>query len=747
MLLGCPQEASDPEPVPEQQTLVLGPEGLVAKAEEGVNFLWWNSLDSIKTATAASPYNLTIVRRDTVTQRRKDFSANTTVYDGWNGFIDAVDWNNQLINGRVYEYILRDAEYETVDTILLTAKVPDRGNFQIALTEEDIEVKEYKKTSDSLPMLLVSFPSKPNLTYQVKYTYGQNQVITRDFGNFALSGSEIMQNEDDWFSPRRAAAFPLLGGTNTIAVWATFIDNKSGGDSFGRYYDETKVLTKQLTSIVAQALAKPSFAATSAITQKPGETQFKWTYSDASVTDFEIYKAEVSDTITDTAIIASSSGNYPEKISVKSDWVKVDLKGFNPTASTTSTGINWEAREYLTDPKDQTKRYIYALFAKRGDDYSQPAYGGAPAALTTPATPGLTARTTGGKIQLTWNVEPSHTAYILEYAKAEHSTSPGTQDADDPNYRLTEDYKPVDLPGAAGGGVVPSANYIQGKAVVDLTPPAQQNYVYRLTARINEVNQTPKIAVVSSGIYTTVVALTPTQVTTHPEDAANTIRVELKDDTASPTTYFGDGRTYTIELYRREIGPPETLFTKVSLPVGKTTINAVNQLNGGTGATDVTKWFYLDTTNVDITKEYQYKVVLIDETGKEYGAKASTGITTSGIRPIGYEKIDISNIPNTTFYQTDSVWSPNVTIPANSIVFNNGSNLKDLAVKVTITRPDGTLALNGEARTIIEKSRPGLGGTTEYIYYITLPAKETPGTNNYGIEIRDANGDGFFSAY
>ena len=79
--------------------------------------------------------------------------------------VDAVGWDNQLIDGRSYEYVLyqgSSGSEEIVDRVTLTAKVPDRENFTIALNEADIQVKPYKSVAATeADMLLSASPISP----------------------------------------------------------------------------------------------------------------------------------------------------------------------------------------------------------------------------------------------------------------------------------------------------------------------------------------------------------------------------------------------------------------------------------------------------------------------------------------------------------------------------------------------------------------------------------------------------------
>ncbi|MDR2501325.1 MAG: hypothetical protein LBD37_09675 [Treponema sp.] len=679
ILLGCPQP-SDSDPAPEK-TLLIGEEGLIAKVEPGVNYLWWNAPEG-RTSTS-----LTVYRRDTVNETLKDLTSAVQTKGGWQTVVDAVGWNNQLIDGRVYEYTLYDSGNEILDTVTLKAKVPARDSFAIPLAAADIEVKRYKASNNGDDMLLVTFPNQANLTYEVKYTYGKNQTITKDFGSFQVNSTELA---DYWFAPARAAAFPLLGGANTIAVKATFIANSGASSANGNYYDQTPVVSKALESYtVAPVLAEPSNIT---ITEAANLNRLTWDHSEPSITEFALFKAEVNK--------SNISLGSPSNISVTGDWIAVTLKGLGSTVS--GGTASWSAYEDVTD---HTKYYVYALFAKKGDNQSTPEYAQVSTTVTVPSvtlTADVLSETTTplNRVRLTWDAAPN-TKYRLEFAEARSKSSPGTVEAAYPSdYELVGSYAPVN-----GNALVPEASYPQGEAVVFHTPAVQKNYIYRLTPEMNGVPGTPSYQMVNSKLYTTVVGLTPYQ-NTAAADVAKSIQVGLN----SSGTYLADGRSYAITLYRREVSDPQTVFASVTTA----TITETNQFT----------WTYYDTS-VDMQKEYEYKVVAAG-----YGTSAGSG-TVSNLRPVGYNGITV--LTSLTYYSTDYTIG-SVTIPANSVQIS-GSNLEGLSVPVLIKRGATTVV---NANRTITKLTNTTGGTS-YIYYIPVVTTLTA-TTTYSIRVTGPDG-------
>ena len=455
-LPGCPQPTDDTPPPP--ATLKLGKAGLVGKAEEGVNYLWWDSLDSIG-ANAWSMY-----RKDTVTQEISTLTVTTN--NNWNVASDVVDWNNQLIDGRVYEYTLYTSSTsggattrEKKDSVTLQARVPARDSFTIPLTDADIEVKKYSGASNGADMLLVSFPSQPNMRYQVAYTYGKDQTITKDFGNFAAVWSDTSASPaasdlaNNWFAPRRAANFPLIGGANSVAVKATFVGNDNTVN--GRYYDTAKVVPIALDSYTAApALAAPTnFSATANI----NIIRYTWTHEDLDVTDFELYRAEVNQSVPSPEDVSTNAN-----ITVTGDWEQVALADmYGVTNTSTPAGKDWKAHTILTNA-DLAKYYVYVLFAKQGGYQSAPVWGNS----SKPSIPSvtLTATPVNATIQLKWDTADA-TTYKLEYAEVRHSTNPLTAEADSNNYELYGSYNLVN-----NESTVAATQYPQGKAVVNHAP-------------------------------------------------------------------------------------------------------------------------------------------------------------------------------------------------------------------------------------------------------------------------------------
>ena len=221
----------------------------------------------------------------------------------------------------------------------------------------------------------------------------------------------------------------------------------------------------------------------------------------------------------------------------------------------------------------------------------------------------------------------------------------------------------------------------------------------------------------SSELFTTVVDLTPSQ-STENGDAADTIKVGL----TYTNTYFGNERSYSIRLYRREDSNPQTTFTQVTTQnLSSTNVNATNQIT----------WTYLDT-GLDVTKQYHYKV-----TADGHGAASNSGVITTALRPAGYDKI--TNTTSISWISADTTFGSD-TIPANSVRIN-ANNLVNLPVKVEILNSTTNNVVTTLANPAIEKLTSGSGTSTTYAYFIRLATTYTSltGGSSYYIKITGPN--------
>jgi hypothetical protein len=673
-LVGCPQP-SDPEP---EKTLVVGAGGLIARAEDGVNYIWWNSPKG--SGGIGSTWG--IYRRDTVTQELKNLNtASVTQTSSWYAVADAVDWDNQLINGRKYEYTVwagASGSEKTEDKITIQARVPARTpGLTFELTADDIDVQQFKSTSGDGDMLLVTFPNQPNLTYEVSYTYGKKAEMIRDFGGFAMSDSSGL---DNWFAPVRAATFPLIGGTNTIAVKATFVGNKSTASAYGRYYAEAPEVYTQTTFTTAPELAAvTNFTAS----QTQDTVRFTWNSSDLTVSDFEVYKVEVNQYFSDV----NDPGNGIS-IPATGDWRTVPL-GKSLTGILGGPEKKWQAYETVTA---QEKFYVYAVVAKKGDAKSSPIYATAQK-LNVASPDNFNLQVVNNQVQLTWTAKTGYT-YKLESAQVKSKKGPGYEadyfSEDNNDYELVTDYQNVSQ----------TPGIVQNAAVVFHAPAVNKNHIYRLTPVLNGVEGKPVYKIINQQNWATVVYFSPVQDPSHPEDLANTIRLRLRDPSTGTRSF--DRRDYIIELYYRETTNPQTTFKQV--PGSVPGLTSADWSSGGS----IINWTYLHTS-LDLSKQYEYKVVAKVGTqeiyaGDDYGTLTGTSVPIS---PIVYGQ----DIRSGTYYSTAASG-----YPANSLELI-GNNLSGLQVLVSYSGGTSVSAIIGSA---------GSGR-----YYITPPTTLATGSYYY----------------
>jgi len=327
ILTGCEQPTE--YTVNEGLASIPGPGNLEAKIHDGVIYLTWDSVAN------ASGYR--IVRKDNetgITKVLNDNMVNTGSGSLWHG--DIVGWDNQLVHDRTYTYTVISLNTAGINKSVLsgessveaTAQIPGRTAFSLG----DAPVIAVEREPDA-NFILVTFPTKPNLRYDVSYVYGTGSIVAQLSGG--PSGSE---SGGDLSNPTRAVRFPLIGGNNTVSVKASFVGDES-------YYNQTAVSTKTTGNLALSGLGNiTGFNAT----RTGARVDFTWN-NVSGATGYKIYKAQTGSYITTMA----------DGITVQSNWIQI-----SPTIGPVNENGTWKAAYSETGPASWSGNYIYVLIAE-----------------------------------------------------------------------------------------------------------------------------------------------------------------------------------------------------------------------------------------------------------------------------------------------------------------------------------------------------------------------------------------------
>ena len=675
------------EPVSQINTLMNkldAPVNLKADVYDGVIITHW---DPVINAKGYDVYRRDVKSNVTV----KLDSGITDLY-----YIDWVNWDNQLTDKQDYEYTIvalsGKTNYDTAPTTILggtemivqnasskvkaKAKVP--ATLTVALADADVTL------STSGDFLIVSFPNKPNLAYEVGYTFGQTEAIVREFAK----GNDAM---GDWFYPRRVAKFPILGGENAVTVDAKFKTDY--------YTDKASVykVTEKLTAAQVDLGDITGFFAT----RFEGKVKLEWD-DVTGATEYKIYKAEIS---SDTAYYKVSADDAEgtgllQGLTVIGDWAAVTAKQ--------DLGAKWTAYDTLS--KD-TGYYVYAIVAKGDNASSKPAFKAVSentiAAITGFAVnPGKDAKNK----KIVWNVPDTSITYKLTYAEVKDPD--GIRNATSSSYELVGDYTTIPVTGA---------NFVKGEdpkkdliAVVDIDLSAKigKNLLFKLTASKNGVESDPEVAILNDEAFSTTVKFTLAADSSAKYKNAKSVYLTLTD---GPTFR---GIDYTFSLYRRiETTGKETVYELVTLGASATYKAKVDD-------DDDDSWTFEDA-NLDPTLKYGYKLVAKGFNNDSASKGVITGIRTSGYNSQIYNfNGNLSTTPVDVGVTDSATGHTKATIPANSVKISGNANLVGLTVTVMYDIAGGKSATTtgtiGYAKETVPK-----GETPQQSLYLTITK---PGT-------------------
>ncbi|MDR2535646.1 MAG: hypothetical protein LBD29_06395 [Treponema sp.] len=390
ILTGCEQPTE--YTVNEGLASIPGPGNLEAKIHDGVIYLTWDSVAN------ASGYR--IVRKDNETEITKvlnDNMVNTGSGSLWHG--DIVGWDNQLVHDRTYTYTVISLNTAGINKSVLsgessveaTAQIPGRTAFSLG----DAPVIAVEREPDA-NFILVTFPTKPNLRYDVSYVYGTGSIVAQLTGG--PSGSE---SGGDLSNPTRAVRFPLIGGNNTVSVKASFV----GGEN---YYNQTAVTPKPADFVISGLDNITSFTAV----RTGARVDFTWN-NVSGATGYKIYKAQTSSFTGDPASMIAP-------ITVQSNWIQI-----SPTIGPVNENGTWKAAYSETGPASWSGNYIYVLIAEgANNNKSNPAFKSvseadfnAPALNISPVWYSGVGAQALYDVTISWDADGSDT-YTLLYAQA-----------------------------------------------------------------------------------------------------------------------------------------------------------------------------------------------------------------------------------------------------------------------------------------------------------------------------------------
>jgi len=696
-----------------------GPGNLTANIEhEGIVILKWDNV------TSASSYK--VVRRDTEKKVEVVLSASVAT----NYYVDVVSHTNELVNGIEYEYAVisnsGNAHLQNGrSTVKAKPSIPARADFAPAAADINITVERFVNANGT-DQLLVKVANKPNLKYEVAYTYGSGTIV-REFEVAGLNSASASQAT--WYLPYNTAIFPTFGGNNTITVRASFRGDNS-------YYDGTASATATANFTLA-GLTAPNVSANN------NDIDGVWISWGPVVdaTGYRVYKAEVSGSVNSPNINTNSSA-----ITVLSDWTQVN-SATNPILDPEQySGTGYGIYDSVTD---RTKQWLYAVIAD-GAAGAKSAPGYAMSYTSNPSNlisnPNLNVGVTGDKIELTWTADPTVT-YTLHYAEAKHNTS-ANQEPTLNNFELTGSWTAIlftDENVEQGRGEVTQTGVTKGKA-----------YIWRITSVKNGVTRTD-FAVINNSQNTpfhSLVYFTLSQVS---QDNQNTNAGDLTLLVKNTVGY--DDRNLSFSLYRavstNGSQTPYTKVTDITYTAGSSTDStaALPNTNGdGVSYTD---------TGLDPALTYMYKIVL--PSGNNFVNNATTEI--SNAQPNGRTANITANIVanrSGSVVNLGTVPSP-ANLPTQGIRIatgtyitytdttmaptNNGPSIEGLSLTIryntiavtpavsvqkeftaTVKKLSSTIAINA--------GQPNEGSQTTYHYYIDEVPTDAQLTVNSQLGVR-----------
>jgi hypothetical protein len=685
-------------------------------------------------------------------------------------YADFVGENNQLVDGRNYEYTVV-ALNSLVDTTGATQtalpakngssktsakpKIPAKGSELSA--DLDVTVSE-----DGDFVLVTINNGQPNLGYWVNYQYGDNQFVfeSAKLASWQAQPDEEETNglatgENDWiFEKTKYIRFLKVGGDSTVTVGYYFAGNQNGW--LGGYYGGGVSKTETVSYSVGASLSDITALT---ITRKPDYALLEWTYIPGA-TGYEIYKAQVS--------APPEFGNLGGdiKITFISPWVKVDTS--TPEQNSATTVL---AKETLTSASG---RYVYAVKAV-GDGGASSNFFYAYELAYDYRTPQIVVNPRGDdstKAEIKWGLGVPNNAntilseegatYSLQRLKVKATSYSGTPTLS--NFEVDGEWETVSIA---------TLDYVLDFAVVLDSPLVGESYIYRLTATRYGLSAEPTFDILNTGNFTKKTNFSVARYEGSDKKANNGYKA-----LSLQITYGGDpnaDRDRQIAVYRRKVAdggdstPWDKLTTlswtaknktgeyvvyddttvpkvewkyeyRIEVDPGVDSIGVYNE-NPAKTVTDVRTYGYgyqlgaglFGGKNVSGNVLGQYTV----DSAQTLGVTGSTSwATKSGMVIIdyGFMTSDIATSTNVNEYKNEGPSIEGMTIVVDFAIFTVGTapvpfttlaGQKDIKANYGVSESQSFVIqkLPGSVLTNVDENGTSTTGqdTTFYIYYIELP--------------------------
>jgi len=544
-----------------------------------------------------------IYRYDTVTKKERALGDVPNTSSGALYYTDFVSKNNQLEDGRSYEYTVV-AVNNSINSgipvkngsskVTAKPKIPAEGS---AVTANlDVEI------SKGGAGILVKFANQPNLDYSISYQYGGGVLVGE------ITGTGITKEGGyDWiFEKTRYLSFPGFEGDGVVTVSYDFAGEDVQG--LGKWLNGGTAKTESISFDFSADKPGPitAFTVTRSEDTVSPYTRYQWT-GGAGATSFEIYKAQVSE--------QPNFGNLSGPVDIKfiSDWVKVTT-----TPPEQDRSLNWVAKEVLDT---NTGNYVYLVKAINGGGSTQRFGYQIPAILPVPTLNVTTRYDADDEIQVSWEGDED-TTYRLYRAIADPLDS--QYNTSDNNFVLRD-------PGEYEEVIFDKPRYVLGWAVIIDKPEPGESYVYKLIASKWDATSVPAIKVINTpgGVFTNQTNFTIAKVVTDDKTKNNDYNA-----LSVVITYKGHAladKARDIKLYRRVAG---TIAAGSASPYELLTTLTW----AGGGSTD--DYTIYDDNVDDVSLEYIYRIVVTNPGSKvevpNFQADSSGKTETVPLRPYSY---------------------------------------------------------------------------------------------------------------
>ena len=763
---------------------------------QGMVILTWNAVKD------AAGYK--VIRYDTVakvstvlTSTAKGYSNDQTkeLY-----FVDSVAWDNQLVDGRAYDYtvismtsrssaqnstgvggelaIIQNGEAKA------SAKpvIPKREDFAVDLSTLNLDISQ----AGSNVVLL--FDTKPNYKYTISYNYGQGDAFVIPVSSVysatstatsydSSSSAWYKTSTGDILNAKKKVSLPLMGGFASISVSASF----NGTDDWYQV-DATEIKN---TNFAWKSLnAIQSFS----VTYEGSTAKLKWKDDFGPDATYVVWKADV-----DNAAVKNVTKNWRQATLGTSTKYNAETNTWTATDSGTTT-----------DAIDNKQVCLYVIIGsvKDGDEtLTSPGY----ITKVDPATLAdvitnfrIVDKSGSGKpkeLQALWNTNDSGATYLLQWAPVEGDPTPGqVLQANLPDFEPT--YK--DKKFAADATEILMGKGVYDIPVTDLKPGTA--YIFKLTGEKDALTETmyyvyndkaykfgTSFTLSNAGGVSgpSLTAGSYAQGNTNDFTAGNAIRLKL-----SANGSFTEGVKYKVYLYARVSSNPAIPFTLlktdatkgITIPTeipenyiafSEMSPTAQSDLTAAKGV-DPTLFFIHGDLSVDT--RYQYRlvvkssddsVVMQDQTWYSGYDNESTGngytgssYTSDGVQVIGQN----ATASVDQYYNDYGVLAGQAATNklAKNVIVLNGSNLAGLDVEVKYELPPtGTATENSKITTVLTIAstsfdanlvngavpNPIAGYVPNYqvIYYVTPGLTDTNYTNKLNTSIKFVHSNGSFS--